>query len=153
VWTHPNYQSATGGSDIAVLTLDRDLQRPALPMATTADTAVYEPGQQAAVFGWGATSEGGEPSARLQRAVVPVTSDADCSAAYGEYDPAAMVCAGYPEGGVDSCQGDSGGPLVADGKLIGIVSTGSGCARPGYPGIYTRVASYEPDVRAQLGAE
>ena len=153
VWTHPDYQSATSGGDIAVLTLDRDLRRPALPMATTADTAAYEPGRQAEVFGWGATSEGGEASETLQRAVVPVTSDENCSAAYGEYDPAAMVCAGYPEGGVDSCQGDSGGPLVADGKLIGIVSTGSGCARPGSPGIYTRVASYEPEVRAQLGAE
>lgn len=41
-------------------------------------------------------------------------------------------------------QADSGGPLwVHDqNKLIGIVSTGVGCARPGLPGIYTRVSKY-----------
>lgn len=36
-------------------------------------------------------------------------------------------------------QADSGGPMVShDDGLIGIVSTGIGCARPGLPGIYTR---------------
>ncbi|MDI2028463.1 serine protease [Saccharopolyspora sp. TS4A08] len=153
IWVHPGYQDANTGSDVAVLTLDQELPQAPLPVATPEDTAAYEPGKMAAVLGWGATSEGGDASETLQKAEVPLTSDADCKKAYEQYDPKAMVCAGFPEGGVDSCQGDSGGPLVVDGKLVGIVSTGNGCARPGNPGIYTRTAAYQPDIQAQLTAQ
>ncbi len=40
-------------------------------------------------------------------------------------------------GGSDSCQGDSGGPLVLKGSntQVGIVSWGSGCAKPYFYGI------------------
>ena len=53
-----------------------------------------------------------------------------------------MICAGLPEGGKDSCQGDSGGPFVCGEDVSGIVSWGVGCARPGYPGVYTQTSYF-----------
>lgn len=37
-------------------------------------------------------------------------------------------------------QGDSGGPLVHNRFVVGIVSTGDGCATK--PGVYTRVSEF-----------
>lgn len=52
-----------------------------------------------------------------------------------------MICAGFPEGKKDACVGDSGGPLVSNGRQIGVISFGYGCAQPNYPGVYANVAS------------
>lgn len=151
IWVHPDFQSPQTGADVAVLTLDHQLDQQPLQLASKQDTALYEPGTKATVLGWGATEEGGSPSTVLRKVDVPISSDQDCSRAYGsEFVQEAMVCAGVPEGGADACQGDSGGPLVAGDRLVGIVSFGQGCARPETPGVYTRVATYEQEVRAQL---
>ncbi|MEU5694481.1 serine protease [Actinosynnema sp. NPDC020468] len=151
IWIHPSYRDAAQGSDVSVLTLDRTLTQATLPLATPADSALYAAGTSSTILGWGTTSSGGSASRYLLKATVPLTSDATCSAAYSrEYIPSAMVCAGYPQGGTDTCQGDSGGPLVAGGKLIGITSWGEGCASAGYPGVYTRVATYASLVQQQL---
>ncbi|MEV6521250.1 serine protease [Longispora sp. NPDC051575] len=141
---HASYRSVEKGDDVAVLTLSQALNRRTLPVVASTDTNLYAAGTTAAIMGWGDTYAGqGDGSPTLLAATVPVTSNADCTDAYGRrYLKAKMVCAGYPEGGVDTCQGDSGGPFVINGKLAGVVSWGDGCADPGVPGIYTRLTSY-----------
>ncbi|MGH3469462.1 MAG: S1 family peptidase [Thermocrispum sp.] len=143
IWTHREFRGVTGGYDVAVLRLDRRLPYRTLELADADDGKLYAAGRKATVFGWGYTAEAGEPSPTLRGARVPVQSDSECGKAYrSSFEPEVMVCAGYPDGGVDACQGDSGGPLVAGGRLIGIVSWGEGCARPGKPGVYTEVRAF-----------
>ncbi|CAH2237274.1 jg11240 [Pararge aegeria aegeria] len=82
---------------------------------------------------------------------VPTVSTEECNMSYG-YISKRMICAGVPEGGKDSCQGDSGGPAVGDGPIqLGIVSFGVGCARPGYPGVYSNVSSLRNWIRKNSG--
>jgi trypsin len=151
IWIHPSYTTATRGFDVSVLTLGTSLPAPYLPLATPSDTALYAAGTQATILGWGTTGSGGSTSRYLLRATVPVTSDSSCRTSYGtSFVQSAMVCAGFPQGGVDTCQGDSGGPLIAGGKLIGDTSWGRGCALAGYPGVYGRIATYNSAISAQL---
>ncbi|MFC4500133.1 MULTISPECIES: S1 family serine peptidase [Streptomyces] len=144
-WVNPAYDSASNAGDFAVLTLAEPLPATSvIGMAAAGDTA-YEPGTRAVVYGWGDTTGFGGYAHGLRAARVHVLADALCVRAYpgssdGRYLADSMLCAGETRGGRDACQGDSGGPLVAEGRLIGLVSWGSGCGRPGSPGVYTRVS-------------
>ncbi|MER5429062.1 serine protease [Streptomyces sp. NPDC002588] len=145
VWVNPGYNRGSNAGDFAVLTLAEALPAAsAIGLANPGDAA-YEPGTEAVITGWGDTTGFGAYPQRLWAARIHVLSDALCERAYpgssdGTYVAGSMVCAGEALGGRDACQGDSGGPLVAQGRLIGLVSWGSGCGRPGSPGVYTRVS-------------
>ncbi|MBV2357024.1 serine protease [Streptomyces sp. J2-1] len=142
---NPAYDPGTNAGDWAVLTLAGELPKDTVvPVAAAGDPA-YAPGTKARVSGWGDLTGGGDYARRLHAADVHVLPDDECARAYpggpeGTYRASSMLCAGEEQGGPDACQGDSGGPLVAAGKLIGLVSWGSGCGRAGSPGVYTRVS-------------
>lgn len=142
IWVHPDFSDVRSGADIAVLTLSNRLPYETVDLAIADDASLYEPGQDGLILGWGRTAADGQPSRFLLKADVPLIADADCVKYYPAYKAAAMTCAGLPQGGVDACQGDSGGPLIVEGTLVGITSWGEGCAAPGKPGVYTRVAAY-----------
>jgi secreted trypsin-like serine protease len=142
VWVHPGYNTKDHRYDVAVLTLAQPFTGvPVLPLETRAraDRAGVVP----TVYGWGDT-QGTGPDETLQKAAVPNLGDRTCLANQGYvangYAAATNVCAGYVDGGIDACQGDSGGPLVLNGRLLGVVSWGQGCAQPGKPGVYTEIA-------------
>jgi len=140
----PSYL-ATAGSDVSLLILTAPAHAKPVRIAGRGEEALWKSGVKETIVGYGVTAENGNPPKRVQEAQVPVVDDATCKAAYDTFEPQSMLCAGYPEGGIDACQGDSGGPLFGrrpDGTLVvvGSTSQGEGCARPGKPGIYARVA-------------
>lgn len=158
-YPHPAYDPQTDENDIALLKLSAPLDlltsaaKPISLMNTAAVTrGLQDPGVQGQITGWGSmsTANSGYPT-QLQRAFVPILAN---DAPGIEYDPdfitPSMMPAGYVDGGPDSCFGDSGGPLaVPDStvpgqyRIAGITSWGIECGQPGYPGIYTRVSSFQ----------
>ena len=160
----PAYGSDSGGgNDVALLRLDHASAVAPIPIAAQSERSLWSPGVLTTIAGFGTTSQDSNTTpAVMQVAQVPIVADPVCAAAYprdtsaqianaGAFDQSTMVCAGYPAGGVDTCAGDSGGPLLGvrpEGtfRLVGATSFGNGCAQPGYPGVYARVA--EGPIRA-----
>jgi secreted trypsin-like serine protease len=143
VVVQPNYL-VNAGYDITLLELSTASTKTPARVVGAAGGSLWAPGTLETIVGFGTTSEGGDVADTLQEAQVPVTTDAYCAGAYSDFDPQTMVCAGFPQGGVDTCQGDSGGPMFgrdAAGtlKVVGATSFGEGCARPNKPGVYARV--------------
>ncbi|MFE0425469.1 S1 family peptidase [Streptomyces sp. NPDC058953] len=143
----PGYNGT--GKDWALVKLDRPINLPTLKLA---ETAAYNNGNFQ-IAGWGAAREGGPQQRYLLKAQVPFVSDASCRTAYAELVDSEEICAGLPQGGVDTCQGDSGGPMFRRDNAnewvqVGIVSWGYGCARPNYPGVYAEVSTFAAQIKA-----
>jgi len=99
-------------------------------------------------LGWGTDKFGGESSSVLLKVSLSMLSTETCmkNINIGSKITNNMLCAYTP--GKDTCSGDSGGPLnwednnTSQVYLVGIVSFGIGCAKDGYPGVYTKVTNY-----------
>ncbi|KAM7373803.1 hypothetical protein PAMP_006506 [Pampus punctatissimus] len=143
------YNRWTKQADIAMMHLQQPINFTewVQPLCLPADGQVFTAGSKCFITGWGRESEDGSLPDVLQEAQVPLVLQDQCQLLLPEYTiTSSMLCAGYPEGGVDSCQGDSGGPLMCldDGHwiVIGVTSFGIGCGRPERPGVYARVSSF-----------
>src|SRR3954468_23633312 len=143
VVVEPNYL-VNSGYDITLLELATPSTKTPAKVVGAGGASLWAPSTMETIVGFGTTSEGGDLPDTLQEAQVPITTDAYCAGAYSDFDPQTMVCAGFPQGGVDTCQRHSGGPMFgrdAAGtlKVVGATSFGEGCARPNKPGVYARV--------------
>jgi len=158
---HPKWDPKTSDYDIALLQLKHPIQQPnvkSIPLITQSEEGNLKANEPLVVSGWGAIRDSGPASPILLGADVGLIDNKTCNkpSIYDGMISNQMLCAGKLVGGVDSCQGDSGGPLVyqsAQTKLVGIVSWGSGCAKPNKPGVYTRVAMFTDWVANQMGGQ
>ncbi|CAF3827187.1 unnamed protein product [Rotaria magnacalcarata] len=160
IYIHPNYIGPEDGyrHDIALLHIneslvfdpDRFLTKSCIhPVRSpTLNDEYIENNTPLTVIGWGNLHESWPPimPTTLQQVVVYAMDNDDPICRGSINDSQIQFCAGLPEGGKDSCKGDSGGPIFQwTGQYweqVGIVSYGNGCARPGRPGIYTRLSYY-----------
>jgi len=148
---HKGFSSSTLWNDVAILTLEDDVQytNNIQPICLARGSQNYV-GNTVTVAGWGTLSEGGSQPSNLMKVNVKVWTNQRCKESYGSSAPGGitkhMLCAS--EYNRDSCSGDSGGPLFNCDRSfceqIGIVSWGIGCAKQKYPGVYTRVTEMIP---------
>ncbi len=147
VAVHPGYD-ATGATenDVAVLHLASPVPAgvAVLPLNPTGAAGDAREAQGAAVTvaGWGSEAPliGLLPplGTSMKQTNLTVVDDNQCTQ---DQDAATQVCA---QGLLaDSCQGDSGGPLftrAGSGFVqVGVVSYGTGCGIPLFPGVYAEV--------------
>ncbi|XP_053925771.1 acrosin-like [Cuculus canorus] len=167
---HKGYNNITMANDIALMEVYEPFQcSPYVQLACVPDFSLrlWEL-RNCYVSGWGDTvakSREMPPSLQeanmplvLQEAQVPLINTQVCNSS-GWYRGAIHshnVCAGYPQGGIDTCQGDSGGPLVCQDLhadyfwLVGVTSWGKGCARARRPGVYASTQYFRQWILSQM---
>lgn len=149
IFDHEQYNDRRINNDISILKLAKPLEfSDSVGPACLPDPEEDFSGMDGVVSGWGNLRSGGRSPNVLHKVTLPVMKDWYCTLKWKwAFRRDTMLCA-RPLLGKDSCQGDSGGPYVVevDGhfKLAGVVSFGNGCAKLGWPGVYTRVSSYVP---------
>ncbi|PSN54009.1 hypothetical protein C0J52_10161 [Blattella germanica] len=131
-----NFDVVTFDNDIGILELDTsvdfspNIRAACLPIP---GEELRYPGRTGIAAGWGRMAEDGELSNILRKVNLPILNIDDCNRLAGED------------------QGDSGGPLHLNGKVIGVVSWGDGCARPNTPGVFTKVVNYLSWIKSNIG--
>ncbi|NWQ86289.1 TMPS9 protease, partial [Burhinus bistriatus] len=150
IYKHPFYNVYSLDYDVALLELNTPVKfsNTIKPICLPDNSHIFHEGARCFITGWGSTKEGGLMSKHLQKAAVNVIGDQACKKFYPVQISSRMMCAGFPQGTIDSCSGDAGGPLACkepSGKwfLAGITSWGYGCARPYFPGVYTKVTAVQ----------
>lgn len=161
---HPNYTPGPEDFDLALIRLSSSVNFPTVQPLLPSLSSLSNVGVNATVIGWGDQAfRAGNYPIDLHEAVVPISDQTRCNIVYTDPENPAngitqrMICAGYPQGGIDACQGDSGGPLLVSSGIpglwlqTGIVSFGNQCALANNPGVYTRVSEFNAFLEAQIG--
>ncbi|XP_072783689.1 acrosin-like [Taeniopygia guttata] len=161
---HEHYNPSDKSNDIALLQLSKPVDcNPYVQLACVADPALsLSELQNCWVAGWGATAARSQTSSDiLQEAKVQLIDVQLCNSSgwYAGVVHTHNLCAGYPQGKIDTCQGDSGGPLMCQDEnsdffwIVGVTSWGRGCARVKRPGIYTSTLYFYDWILAHISPE
>ena len=163
VLAYPEFDPTQLHGDAGLLILTAPVTAPPIALATSADAALYEPGDELTVAGWGIDNRNtGHAPNQLQSATVPIEEPSRCKEGtrryYPFFDPSRQVCAiDAPKFHITTCHGDSGGPAIAtrtDGTPveIGVTSLGDGSCNPASPAVFTRVDQISSWVQSWIDA-
>jgi len=157
---HPSYRWGVMSNDIALVKLNKKVQRNGfVNTACMPDKDENFEGQKCTISGWGKLEDGGQSPPALVAANVPIVPLDVCKDAYSKTHIGVVedtnVCAGPKNGGIDSCHGDSGGPLVCrkegqSWKLVGAVSWGMACGEKSYYGVYSSIPAFRSWIEATM---
>ncbi|XP_058791264.1 transmembrane protease serine 9-like [Phymastichus coffea] len=159
---HERYDRATYDNDIAIVELRRPipLDGPVRTVCLPSTPSFGYAGATGVAVGWGRLGEGRPVSEQLRKVDLPIMSKQQCLQSDYPHDRVTdnMFCAGYLQGQRDTCSGDSGGALHVRNEegameVIGLVSFGRGCARPNFPGVYTKISNYLEWIHRHLNDE
>jgi Trypsin len=163
VLAYPKFNPTELHGDAGLLILASPVSAPPIELATGADAALYEPGDELTVAGWGVDDRTtGHAPNQLQAATVPVEEASRCKQGlrrfYPFFQPTRQVCTlDTPGLHITTCHGDSGGPAIAtrpDGTMveIGVTSLGDAKCNPSSPAVYTRTDQISSWVRSWIDA-
>ena len=138
--------------DAALIRLSTATTATPITVATASHDSLETPGTVLRVTGWGDQTNtlGLTATNQLREVDVKVVSDSECGRTnFGFHGPSGVCAADLLK---DSCQGDSGGPMFhnASRVLVGLVSYGTGCGVPAFPGVYAEVNN--PQIRAWISS-
>uniref|UniRef100_A0A182PLT1 Peptidase S1 domain-containing protein n=1 Tax=Anopheles epiroticus TaxID=199890 RepID=A0A182PLT1_9DIPT len=159
---HPEHRFSSRYHDLALLRLERNvvLHDTVAPGCLWNDDEIPFPSMEAT--GWGTTGFGQGKTPILLKVALSVVPQSECDKQYRKGDRGLRqglqdyhLCAGDIK--MDTCPGDSGGPLqmklLANAKItpfiIAVTSFGGVCGQS-IPGVYMKVSSYIPWIRAEL---
>lgn len=163
VLAYPDFDPTKLHGDAGLLILTEPVTAPPIALATSADAALYEPGDQLTVAGWGIDNrKTGHAPNQLQTGKVPIEEASRCREEtkryYPFFDSSRQVCAlDSPNFHITTCHGDSGGPAIAmrsDGTPVevGVTSLGDGSCNPASPAVFTRVDQISSWVQSWIDA-
>ena len=162
VYKHPQFNTSNLRNDIAIVEVDKEPSDKYFPVRLPCNHLVnhcYNVGDKVIVLGFGKenTRNGSQQHLENLKEVqlrIRRLSDTRYNRRIITQD---MFLAGNYENGIvmDACTGDSGGPCIklikGNWVVVGIVSWGNGCGKIQYPGVYTKVLSYNTWIRQICG--
>ncbi|KAJ6224689.1 hypothetical protein RDWZM_003234 [Blomia tropicalis] len=152
VFHYPLYKGYD--NDIALMKLSESVQTNEFvqPICLPTSSRFDYFDRECVASGWGKLDHNRKGSDVLQKVRINVFDNSLCQQAYYNKFKISIrnwhLCAGTDDekGGKGTCHGDSGGPLQckigSTWYLAGVTSFGSGCAKPGFPDVYTKITHY-----------